>query len=324
MFGFLSHLVFRSFWIGLVCLSFSFPNGINFQKLNVTETYLNEAKKNDLTSQIIQLDHLSGLLFFSSLSFVLFSLGLVTTSIVLSAIYRLVPFGAGNLVLLIFVGLVLLFLVDLIGGGILRRNKWIGIAYFPIYKFFNFVSLAFIYRPWLQVLSTNIKKWKISLVILFSIIVSIALTSETASKSMDWNNPLDARKYLPSYDEVLWADGFYENRIKENELIKFACIQSDIISEDYLRIFIPYKARYNSSIKGNDAKSFEKIVSIRVDSSQVKKPNWLFGVHNLSNQKGITCYLPLSGLAVGKHELEIKLDDWNSWPFPLRIPFWKQ
>src|SRR5436190_17320790 len=38
--GFITHLILRAFWVGLVCLNFAYPAGINFSKLKIKGKYL--------------------------------------------------------------------------------------------------------------------------------------------------------------------------------------------------------------------------------------------------------------------------------------------
>src|SRR6478736_5336946 len=73
--GFILHIVLRGLWISLVCLNYSFPQGINFTRLKISGWYESKARQYKLVEQILSLDHLSGLVFFASFAFVFFIIG---------------------------------------------------------------------------------------------------------------------------------------------------------------------------------------------------------------------------------------------------------
>ncbi len=315
--GFFSHLVLRGFWIGLVCLHYGSPQGINFNKLKVQGYYLEEAKSFDLLNQIIKLDRISGEMFFLSLSFLLVVAGFILISGV--SVFLISAFGISEL---IFLTLSIVFFFDLLSGGILRRFKMIDMIYRPLYLYFNYLSLAFIYRPWFQVFFTNSNRWKAFAGGLAFLAITIFLTIFSVSRPLHYQSIVDDRKLNLSFGNTRWMDNFYENRILGKK-IAYASIQADLVTDNYVRIFIPYKVRYDSRIIGQNADAFQEIVNIKLDSQPVLYPDWVAG--DVSNQLGITCYLPIEQIPKGKHSLTIELKGSEAlFPFPLTIPFWKQ
>jgi hypothetical protein len=321
--GFFSNLILRGFWISLVCLNYSFPSGINFSKIKLKGIYLEQSKKVNLTDQILSLDHISGLLFFTSLTFVLVAAGVITF---------LSTFFLGAQLLGIedfdyafpFYGIpYAVFLLDSFGYSFLRNNKIIGKIYYPIYLFFNHVTLAFIYRSWFQILYTNTARWKINLIAGVFIFLTIPLTRLNVSRLLDIRSTLESRDYLLGgrYDR----ETFYENRIPGDMLIRWACIQSDIITDSYLRIFINYDQRYDEFISKTSTKDLRDIFSLEIDGTN-KSTDWIWGERLFSNQYGITGYLPINEIQSGKHELKIHLKDEKEadFDFPIIISFWKQ
>ena len=315
--GFFSHLVLRGFWIGLVCLHYGSPLGINFNKLKVQGYYLEEAKSFNLLNQIIRLDRISGEMFFLSLSFLLVVAGFILISGV--SLFFISAFGISEL---IFFALSIVFFLDLLSGGLLRRSEIVGKIYRPLYLYFNYLSLAFIYRPWFQVFFTNSNRWKILVGGLAFLAITIFLTISSVSRPLHYRSIVDDRRLNLSLSNTGWVDNFYENR-GHGEKIAFASIQADLVTDNYLRIFVPYKVRYDSRIIGQNAGSFQEIVNIKLNAQLVLYPDWVAG--DVSNQLGITCYLPIEQLPKGKHSLMIELKgSGTEFPFPLTIPFWKQ
>ena len=315
--GFFSHLVLRGFWIGLVCLHYGSPLGINFNKLKVQGYYLEEAKSFNLLNQIIKLDGISGEMFFLSLSFLLVVAGFILISGV--SVFFISAFGISEL---IFFALFIIFFLDLLSGGLLRRSEMVGKIYRPLYLYFNYLSLAFIYRPWFQVFFTNSNRWKVFVGGLAFLAITIFFTVSSVSRPLHYRSIVDDRKLNLSFGNTGWMDNFYENRVL-GEKIAYASIQADLVTDNYLRIFIPYKVRYDSRIIGQNAGSFQEIVNIKLNAQLIPYPDWVAG--DVSNQLGITCYLPIEQLPKGKHSLMIELKGSEAeFPFPLTIPFWKQ
>ena len=318
--GFISHLVLRSLWIALVCLRYAYPDGIAIQKLKIQPGYLPNARSADLTGQILKLDHLSGLIFFSSISFVLIIAGIILNAVFSFFILQASGEGPFN----VFIVLFLLFEFDFLTQGvIMRRWSVISAVYKPVYLFFNFTALAFIFRPWLQVLFTNMKQWKLYIAGIIFVASSLGLTMLTVSGPLRLRSVLDARKFEAYTDTTtLWTENFYENKNKEGNRISFASIQNDLVEDQFLIVFVPYTIRHDELIIKAKAGDFKSIVSLKLDGKPVLT-GWVNGNHFSSNQFGITTHIPIADIGSGKHLLTVDIRN-ADWPFPLRIPFWKQ
>lgn len=320
--GFIVHLILRGYWIAVVCLDYGAPKGINLPNLKITGSYLQEAKSINLRNQIVLLDKVSGNMFFMSLACFLAIVGFILVVITFHLFIFLLD---GYDVELLFAIPWLIFYLDMFSGGLLRRFKWISRLYRPIYLYFNYVSLAFIYRPWFQVLFTNINRWKALAAGSILLAVALFLTASSLFGYMQYTRVFDDRNLDFSFGNTNYTDSFYESRYPEGERIYRASIQSDLINDNYLRIFIPYKKQYDEFITDQNATELQQIVAIKLDNQPVSNPDWLAGDRIMSNQIGITCFLPIVEIANGKHTLIIELKCSNPpFPFPITIPFWKQ
>ena len=316
--GFFVHLALRGFWIGLVCLHYGSPQGINFKKLSIQGIYQKETQSFSLLHQIVKLDKISGEMFFLSLAFLLAVIGFILISAV-----SLTLFAFFDISEFVFFGLSLVFFLDFFSGGPLRRFRVIGLIYRPLYLYFNYLSLAFIYRPWFQILFTNSNRVKAVLGGLIFFGIAVIFTISSVSPTLHFKNFVDDRLLDLSFGKTRWTDNFYENKIRGGEKIAYVSIQSDLVTDNYLRIFIPYKIRYDQFIIDQKAVTFQEIIIVRLDGQLIPNPDWLAG--DVANQPGIICYLPIEQLGNGKHILTLELKSSDTlFPFPLTIPFWKQ
>jgi hypothetical protein len=323
--GFILHLLLRGFWIGLVCLRSVFPAGINYKKLRLGERYLKETNAINLTRQIVVLDHFSGLVFLGSFLFAISFTGLIATGFALGHLFEFANFPL-ELSFLLFG----LYLFDLFSVGMLRRNKWVGMIFLPIYWFFNIISLGFIYRPYLQIISSNIQRWKVSLFFVFLLAVSLFLTIESVSEALRFQDIFDQRKYNATVGEdqgiTRLSEWRYIDKFPSEEQVRWACIQSDIVKDDYLKLFIPYLTKYDSSIATTHKKVFSEIVSVSLNDSIKLKPDWYTYERKSSHQKGIISYISIDNLPKGKNQVIVEIKGetfYRGIEKKLIIPFWK-
>lgn len=324
--GFIVHLTLRGLWISLVCLEFSFPSGINFKRLRLDELYLKKERKFNLTSQIISLDHASGIVFFASFAFTLFVIGLLCVGIVLIFIASLNSFEFVDFELEVILVLLSVFYSDM-ALGILRINKWVGRVYYPIFLIFNYVTLAFIYRPWLQVIFSNLNRWKASGIILLFSIATYLYALDSISTPFALRTMYDRREFRTAPMERPGGHTLYDSNLAENERVYIASIPSEVIEGSFLKVFIPYQSRHDNGIAKAKKSFFAEIVSLSIDGTSRVDVDWIGSVHPITRQLGIVTFVKVDILAVGKHTLDIYIedDDYSASDddYPLKIVFWK-
>ena len=326
--GFILHLFVRGLWIALVCLDSVYPTGTNFNKLKITGRYLKKAKETDLTHQIIHLDELSGLIFFGSFLFILVIFGVMLVFAFIGVIQHFfITSSWYDTISLLFAFFAIVYVLDIVSSGLLRRNKIVGKLYFPFFSFFNAVSLGFFYRPFLQVVSTNINRWKAGFFLLILFVASYLFAWVTLQGIFLQGNIFDQRAYPEVTSEDYSSDGLYLDRIPAESRVWRACIQSDFVRNDYLRVFIPYRARYDEGIEKNNKKTFSEIISVSINDSTYKHIVWSGYERERSGQRGIIGYLPITHLLKGKNELAIRIKGqtfYRQRQDKFVIPFWKE
>ncbi|CAN5365011.1 hypothetical protein BH10BAC4_BH10BAC4_25600 [soil metagenome] len=325
---FVIHLILRGLWIALVCLNSVYPDGINFNKIKLTGRYLEQAKKADLQKQILRLDNLSALIFFASFLFIVIIIGIIIVyGVTMYPMNLLVKSDVWlDRVFLIFTSLGFIYLLDFILSGPLRKSKVIGQMYFPVFAFFNTFSLGYFYRPLLQVISTNINRWKAGAFLVGLFVAAGLLAFVSLQRSFRQANILDRRAYAASDNIIFTGDDFYLDHIPNGTKVRRAAIQSDFVKDDYVRLFVPYFGQYDEFIASENKNTLSEVVAVSINESLVEKIEWFEYRRFESNQRGIIAYLPIMLLAKGKNQLSIRIAGVT---YPnnrdtLVIPFWKE
>lgn len=322
-FCFILHLILRGLWTSLLCVNGSFPLGINRDKLRLSDLYLNKNKSTTLTSEIIFLDKVSGLIFWAGFAFVIFVAGLVATSLVLLALIGSMPWTKIPLI-----SLLIIYFIDFALSGPLRKNHIAGKFYRPVYLFFNAITLGFLYRKTVQVVFSNIPKIPTITFLVLLFVVTSLLSYLSLFSVLRLPSPLDWRRFSGTdmNSDVAYNDAIYLDRIGLEENIRWCAIQSDIIETNYMKVFVNYSATYDDGIMEQNAASFDAIVKIVIDQDTIKNIDWFNHERFKAKQKGILGVIPVQQLAPGKHLMTLYINDhyYFKRKYPLTIPFWKE
>ncbi|MGI9547351.1 MAG: hypothetical protein ACR2MM_08950, partial [Flavobacteriaceae bacterium] len=244
------HVLLRGLWISTIGLRY-ISGDIEFEVFSFSprfDTFLKRRIKNfDLYIQ--QLEKLCSTVFgFTFLIiFILISLGLfVLVAFVLAwtmeGIYNtygknwallIVPF-----LLIYSIGGIVYFL-DFITLGWLKKHKWFSKYYYPFYRFYSALTLSFIYRPIYYNLVDNKFGRKVVLFLipylgLFSLFSS--LTVETESY-LPWNRSYETINTY-TYDDT-WDQKFNSYS---------ASIPSKYVSNGYIDVYLPYIGRSDDQV----------------------------------------------------------------------------
>ncbi len=355
--GFTLHLIIRGFWVSAVCLSYVFPKGIRREKLENYEPIFKKKLQQipDTVDFVILLETISSLIFALSFLFVLVLLSLFTTLMILVPHSSLAEqIGAGMFfVLRIGSGIVLflafLYLVDFVTLGRLKKIKGFDKFYYPIYTFFSWLSLAPIYRSAYYTLVTNIKTWKLIVVILIYAVLALVYT---ASKHPENEDFIYYKKYLASH--VAYAvhqPNYYENLRPKTQLIRGASIQSDMISGKLLRIFVVHHKIFERITEINCGEinlqkthqteisacldCLSKLYKIKIDARKINGLKWRIHEHPMTKEIGLITAIPIEQLTLGEHQIHIQINCSESQKKVLtryglkdenfvQIPFWKE
>ncbi len=354
IFGLVLHLFFRGIWIGLVGLSYVFPKGINQERLD----YQPQFEKRltlipQFTNQIVKLEKISSSIF--SISYFIFMslLGVYFFLFVSILIpFYLFLFFAGvsfadlndnpqltqalNLYAIGMMVIGLIYMLDFLSLGLLKKNKYVAKIYYPIYKVMSVLTFSSVYRSIYYILISNFKKWKVVSFILAFIVITVFLFSQNS-------NPNSTSRNFSRLEFYGGSRGLYvpsQSYLNSSTDARFqrAAIQSDIVKDDVLRLFITHQVAYEDSIRSlcdyqqlqnRYSQDSLKLVCmnefyhVSINDSTYRSPKWYFYHDPKSDHRGIIAYFNISHLGTGMHELEVSLENWFFENFAT-IPFYKE
>lgn len=340
IFGFGLHLVFRGFWVAAVCLSYVFPKGIQTDKVDDYAPPFKH-KVDGLVDTSVDLvgwmESASSTIFF--LSFFLFSL-IMSVLITLLVIiphsglretwgdtgFMLLQVGSGVMLVL---GIV--YLIDFLTLGLIKKQQKIAKFYYPIYWVFSILSLSFLYRSAYYTLVTNIKrKWWLAVGVVAYMVIAFAITQFSFAGSSNLMpalsfGKLDMKSYLgiqSNHYELNTRQ--YENLRKQQDMIQHVSIQSDIVGSKYLKLFIVHQkaierlmdvnCQQKAQSKVKEVKQrkmlacYQDFYRVYVNQKPLHQLKWRYYQHPKTSEKGIISFIPISQLSPTEHTVVVKLN----------------
>jgi len=353
------HLTLRSIWLSFVGLSYAFPNGINFDKLRFQPS-MNQKLQNyqGFEGSVMRLERICSMIY--SIAFLL----------VMATISALVYFTVMTVVAVIFVHLFqedlstdsaldqvmtfiviftgLPYLIDFLTLGSLKRIRWFWRIYRPIYLFMSVITFASLYRGIYYGLVSNINRW----ILITGLLIFISFTTWRVQSEGD--NLFDNTTLLNSQSTSMSADeGYYRDK-NPKRLSIWAHIQSTVIENDVLELFVVHKrfaegqiirlcpdyeemlsdANQRALIDDNsslqtlreDSINFHCLTSfysIEIDGLDFPVEQW--HMHKMSelNQQGILTWLDIQLLERGQHTLSLYVHSDDEKSMVANIPFFK-
>lgn len=365
IFTFIIHFIIRAFWIALVGLRAVFPQGINFDNIPNTTKDMAEMYKQKfgtLDSYIVKLDKLCSQIFsiafvlvlFSIMMAVLYLLGFVAT--IGFKTYLPVVYEKTKIIFLVLFALIWVFsmVIMAIGSKEKYRSKPIlgnlykatieksTFLYMGMYKPIQFINFTF---------GSNMphKKYFRTVLIIGFTFFAVAIGIYSSKLLEHAGIPiLESRNYYSSGSANHKLEtNFYDNLRTENDDMPVASIQSDVIEEPFLKLFI----NYTKILDENLAKIYKEptlpdslrnsqkrplrdearleclgtYFQISLNDSTLNSPEFLFETN--ARGKGIKAYINTENCKMGRNTLYIKTLKTDSLPKKvydeyLAIPFW--
>lgn len=317
IFGFGLHLICRGFWVAMVGLSIAFPQDIRHERLPAEEPFRSFIQRHVSSNRafIEKLHRTSGLVFGLSVlsAWVIVSVFMVLLALVPHTGLRYMLGEVPFLLLRIAAGLLLsagvLYLLDFITFGWVKKQKGITKIYYWVYRFFSLLSLSFFYRTAYYTIATNIKRWKFDVYLLLFVSIATISTAYTYGGLIHWGAPLHYLHLQESNEQI--EARFYDNLRSEGELIELASIPADVVEGEVLKLFV-VRQGYIERLAGIDPKHASlKVLAqhyrISLDGKECSNLPWLFYKHPQTKEQGIITYIPLQDLSRGMHQLSVHL-----------------
>ncbi|QMW04513.1 hypothetical protein [Spirosoma foliorum] len=366
LFGaFLAHFIMRAFWVGLLGLLAVYPDGIRYDHIYNLSQYAREKLAKEmgpLPDYIIRLDKRCNVIFALAFSMALFLLGI-------AIVYGLFLLTETALQLLIPEHLYKpvrevvswVFAIGFIGIGItvsvlnrpkFRDNPRFAPIVFQLNQVFSVLFMG-LYKPLLYIVYTFYSQipqpvlkrrlvWSFGIFMLAELLfISVQLLKTEGATEL-----LDSRSYitLRAPNQKVDANSF-DNLRTPDELIDQASIQSDVIREPYVRLFMSYPKSLDVELakrfrepKWPDSlsrkvrrekraiwylKSFETYFGVYLNDSLYRSPDFLFTKRADNGQQGLTTVLLTANLKPGRNTLKVMVPDSANKPTAYcQIPFW--
>jgi hypothetical protein len=365
---FMIHLVARAQWVALLGLYSVFPRGIRWDEMKVgpLARELYQSRIPDLGQAVARLDNFCSIVFSAGLLVVVmfvYSTGIAAflgTSAYL--VSHLADRGRHMAIYFALIAFVLIFLPVAAGGidrqyagrfkpgsrgwRILRRLLRIAFT----------INMMRVTGPMMWTLATNVGR-KTSIALLVTAVSFLLFLS--VSDRLVQSDRLSINGY--DYYGTSLAHGVayqvYENQREDDEsYLRIPSIQSDIIRDPYVKLFIPYyPARHNAAVAhacptlkplqdrgiqiGSDPPLADSLVvpvldclakihAVTLDGAPISSLQFAFYEHPKTGIKGMLSYIPVDSLAHGRHVLSVMPappDDTTkvAWKKPYLIPFWR-
>ena len=335
------HLLFRGIWIALLGLNSVYPDGIDVKSENgMGEKYWIKAKEKypNLTEYNMELDGNCSVLF--SMATVVFII-ISSLSLIILLFYQLIRFLIsifpiiGDHIITIGIGVYLIFMV------ITLLLRYLGKKYPDnerIEKIVNGFGVAtsvlfslYVFRkPIGYITSIHTSNAKSKYGIIIAMIVS-GLMGFMGGKQISQSNAFSdfaTDKYFffnNKPHQILTYN--YENLIQKELPVYTPIIQSDVVTDDFLKVFIPTIAREvehmqlkeygiverfkmkNAQREARDKEKLEVYKQFnRIYVNEVEMPNleYQFYTHPQAAEKGLLVYVPSESFVKGRNTLEIR------------------
>lgn len=348
---FVIHFFLRAYWIGLVGLNSVFPDysieDSAYSKI-YTEKILGILPKQEDTIQ--KVDELCSVIFSAAFTILLIYMYMSVFLSVYMLIYNLLIDYVPSYILLIplFISLILLVLqtiFSVIGNlKMFKTNVWVQTWMFKLVRLTTMVTYGPLYKYLLQVtmvFGSNFKKKKslVFLILLFFVSgMCVAIVKIQDTNIFHLINPV-------SYDVHKMQLSYYENQNINESFLITPQIQSDIIEDNTVKLFIPvfhHERNYQKttcgefndddslSIDGNRVNAqqfyldcYEKYHSVELNG-QLLKIDFLKKNHPISEQFGIVGFIDKNLLKKGKNIIEVTKTLGEAREFNWSIPFYYQ
>lgn len=333
---FIIHFIYRAYWIGLIGLNSVYPNGFKIEDGFYSPIYSRKMAEMlpTVRSSIKKIDDLASTQFASAFSILIMYVMMSVMSCILVILYNLLVDYIPGIVFTILIGLLVLYFLVLSILQMLAINKKfrnhekIQTLYFKAGKYFGLLSSTFLYKPATQIMFTfasNAKSSKSFFHLIPLFLISATLTMYHMNRSnLDL---LTNRSFIGEafYDKNGISRSFYLDQYDDNDKIFTPVISSEILSEDFLKLFIPI-LRNESFLQDNFCTAYEKNKELPLFKQKRARISheyecelkyhkvfingilhvgkYYTHIHKLGQQYGLITYIPRDYFNVGENSIK--------------------
>lgn len=356
------HVFIRGLWISAIGLRYV-SDDIDFEELNFAPKYDQFLKKQipSFDAFIEKLEKLASIVFAFTfiIIFMIISLGMFI--LLMMGVVRILEATLDSIIseqmvnyitrgiVITLVVFAMVYFFDFISLGRVKKIKFLQKFYYPIYRFYGWVTLAFLYRPLYYNLIDNSFGRKIGFLLFPYLIIVTTVTSIQ----------VDSFLYFPKRNSnKTLQNSHYDDRTDMESPQLDVSIPSKYIDQDFLELFIPYNKNDDESIEAicpgiiadksvgvkfnaiQFSSSELKITSIdsvllcnslihqvMINDSVIEDPDFMFYNKPAFDEKGIIATIDIGNLDKGKHLIRVEKRRLSSdslyWQKYAEFPFWK-
>jgi len=362
--GFVLHLLIRAYWVAVIGLEAVFPNGIVWEKTRAGPIMraLQRQATPPLQALIDGADRMASLVFAGGLTVaLLFCFSLLLLGLMSALAYGTVGFALGGLGASIAMEVLLFLLVLPMLVATLVDRRW-GDRLDPASRSARMVRAVgrgstrvmryAVFQPLLLVIITNLRGQKRT-TLLLALLAMAGVVFAGRDRLFPGRGMADAYTSLPDDAGRLGVEPlYYEDKRAEGEVVAdVPSIQSDMVRDPYVRLFIPYRPRrHNELVARHCARGTADSVAstprpatdqaeaavlrclamlqpVTLNGRPVAAP-FRFYTQPGTGIRGIAAYIPVAGLPKGENvlgvaRLPVLAPDPDARPRPpFVIPFW--
>ena len=359
--AFITNLTARAYWVGLVGLHSVYPHGPRWDNVRMgpvfTETYRRQIPS--LPTLIARVDNFASVIF----SFAFLIVVWVVSSVIAVAVFGVVAIGiarlltggrfvfaiAATLGLLVVAPGVIASLVDKRMGN--RASPAIRRRLERLARVTTRLSGGGFFGPIMFTLLSNVGRNRTMALAYVALIGSLAVSlGERVVR--DGVFGVSRASFAPEDPDVRGVHAeHYESLVPVRPGDRVVTIQSDVITEPYVRLFVPFRdERHALALRDCPAGApptvgataedeattaaarvlgcLTALHAVSVDGVRVPDPGFRFYTHPGSGVSGIVAYLPTAALTPGMHTVVVqpppmRADRRDRPNPPTEIPFWR-
>jgi hypothetical protein len=243
--NFFLHIVIRCLWIGALG-SRSVMGTTIFARRRLAPRFQQflQRRNGNFDAYIRRLDDVASLVF--AFTFLLiaaavsfFSVVLIMGGIANYANTNRVPDWAAYCMLglfLLYIIAAIVYLIDFLTAGFLKRFRRFSVVYYPVYRFFGWLTLARLYRPlYYNLLNKRGGRRLVYLLIPYLLLAVIAISFRAHP-----NTYVGKEYFSKDYNSAQVLDyNHYEDRLPEGSPLGIVMLPAEIIRSSPLRVIVP-------------------------------------------------------------------------------------
>lgn len=330
--GLITHLVMRSVWVSFVGLSYVYPDGIKFGKLNYQPYF--QRKMEALPSfkgSVEKLENICSsiysiafLLVMATLSACLYMVFVILLAFLLSFVLPpslIEDGGMDDILVVVTLVLAVPYFIDFLSLGALKRIRFVRKVYVPIYTIMSFITLSHVYRGIYYGLVSNLNRniLRVGVIIFSGLSLYFVFL-------MNDNNYRTSSLMSKNLESATYS-GYYRD-VESDRYSTWAHIQSAVISEGVIELFLTHKVQYEEVIleacEANRAamhdtitfelESMQNLACMRayynlyIDGNRVESGRFYMTESNKTGQFGLLTWVGVENLEPGQHYLEVTVN----------------